>query len=170
MENLISANIHLLDQAERLLTALEDQVYSDPNGNVFSSSLGQHVRHCFDHYSSFLRGLPLARIDYDHRVRDADLECSTSCALAEVARLREGLQKAASVSSTSSVEVKMDCGGGDQEWYRSTLGRELQFLVSHTVHHYAMINGMCRERGLSVEEGFGIAPSTLRHREMANID
>ena len=169
MENLISANIHLLDQAERLLNDLEDQVYAAPDGNVFGASLGQHVRHCFDHYSSFLRGLPFDRVDYDHRVRDPDLECSTACALVEIARLREGIAGVASASSTAAVEVKMDCGGGDQEWHQSTIARELQFLVSHTVHHYAMINAMCTQRGLAVEEGFGIAASTLQHRKLANI-
>lgn len=169
MRDLISANIFLLDQAERLLTALEDQVYADPDGSVFSSSLGQHLRHCFDHYASFLNGLPFSKIDYDHRERNPDLECSTDCAMAEVVRIREGLLSSAGGDSTTKVEVKMDCGGGDQAWHQSTLGRELQFLVSHTVHHFAMINGMCRQRGLLMEEGFGIAPSTLQHRKMANI-
>jgi len=169
MQDLVSANIFLLDQAERLLTDLEDQVYAEPDGNVFSSSLGQHLRHCLDHYASFLNGLPFSKIDYDHRERNPDLECLTACAITEVERLRQGLVEAAGSDVHTQVAVKMDCGGGDQAWHQSTLGRELQFLVSHSVHHFAMINGMCRERGLSTEEGFGIAPSTLQHRKLANI-
>ncbi len=170
MESLIRANLHFLDQAGRLLTGLEDHDYADPDGKVFESSLGQHLRHCLDHYASYLRGLPLLKIDYDHRERDPDLECSTECALSELTRLRDGLLKSAELDSRTEVLVQMDCGGADQGWHQSTLGRELQFLVSHTVHHFAMMNGMCRERGISMEEGFGIAPSTLRHRQLASID
>ncbi|NIP97468.1 MAG: hypothetical protein GWO24_30170, partial [Akkermansiaceae bacterium] len=44
------------------------------------------------------------------------------------------------------------------------LGRELQFLVSHTVHHFAMIGGICRALGVALEDDFGVAPSTIRHR------
>ena len=58
----------------------------------------------------------------------------------------------------------MDCGGDEIEWQPSTTGRELQFLVSHTVHHFAMIGGICRALEVEMEENFGVAPSTLRHR------
>ncbi len=168
MESLIRANIHFLDQAERLLGQLDERVYAEPCGRVFGASIGQHLRHCLDHYSSFLRGLALMKVDYDHRERDTSVESSIKHALAELDRLKVELLKTASQNSADVILVKMDCGGGDQECYQSTLGRELQFLASHTVHHYAMMNGMCREQGISVEEGFGIAPSTLRHRELAS--
>jgi len=170
MEKLIFANLHLLNQAERLLITMPDHDYADPVGNLYGATLGQHLRHCLDHYSSFLGGLPDRRINYDHRERLATLESSTGCALEEVKRLKSELLEYASGKAGTSVSVKMDCGEGKQVWQQSTLGRELQFLVSHTVHHFAMINGMCRQRGLSMEEGFGIAPSTLRHRALDKID
>lgn len=170
MENLIEANIHLLNQAERLLMEIADSDYAAPDGTLYGSSLGQHLRHCLDHYASFLRGTPEAAIDYDHRVREEKLECSTQCACREISQIRERLRAAKGLDVASAVQVKMDCGGADHSWHASTLGRELQFLVSHTVHHFAMIHGMCSQRGMKVEEGFGLAPSTLRHRELANID
>ena len=60
--------------------------------------------------------------------------------------------------------VKMDCGGDEIPWQPSTPGRELQFLVSHTVHHFAMIGGICHSLGVEVDKDFGVAPSTLRHQ------
>gem|GEM_PF-3780218 len=33
-----------------------------------------------------------------------------------------------------------------------------------------MIGGMCTCLGIKMEAGFGVAPSTLRHREMATIE
>jgi len=170
MEFLISANIHLLGQAKRLLQVIADQDYADPVGDLFDATMGQHLRHCLDHYASFLSGVPGEEVNYDHRDRSPQLECSTECALAEVERLEKGLHTHGEADLQARVSVKMDCGGEGGDWHHSTLGRELQFLVSHTVHHFAMINGMCRQRGLSMEDGFGIAPSTLRHREMAKAE
>ncbi len=170
MESLIRANIFFLDQAQRLLANMDDQVYATQSGKVFGASLGQHLRHCLDHYASFLGGLSLMKIDYDHRERDEKLETSTEYASGLMRGLKNDLLELNDRDAASEVLVKMDCGGGDQGWYQSTLGRELQFLVSHTVHHFAMMTGMCQERGLAVERGFGIAPSTLRHRQLAKID
>ena len=46
---------------------------------------------------------------------------------------------------------------------QSTFARELQFLASHTVHHYALISIASRMQGIMPAEGFGIAPSTLKY-------
>lgn len=55
---------------------------------------------------------------------------------------------------------------GIPEWCGSTLHRELQFLVSHTVHHYALIVALLGRLSYELEPehaDFGIAPSTLAH-------
>ncbi len=168
MEDLIEANLFLMNQAGRLLERMEDGVYGEPIEHLFEATVGQHVRHCLDHYASFVRGLLGGVIDYDQRERVASLECSTDCALEELERLKQELKGVGDVGGV--VRVKMDCGGADQSWQESSLGRELQFLVSHTVHHFAMIGGACREKGVELEKGFGLAPSTIRHRKLANID
>jgi uncharacterized damage-inducible protein DinB len=53
----------------------------------------------------------------------------------------------------------------EEDWAGSTLGRELHFLFSHTVHHYALIAAQLRQIGLPIPEGFGISPATLRFRQ-----
>jgi hypothetical protein len=47
---------------------------------------------------------------------------------------------------------------------QSSAGRELQVLASHTTHHYALIALLLQARGIEVEPGFGVAPSTLVYR------
>lgn len=173
MDSLIRANIHFLDQAERLLVQVLDQDYGCAVESFYGSTLGQHMRHCLDHYRALLAGLPDLRIDYDHRARVHEIEVSTERAIAEVKTVRAQLEALLSSETPVNLLVKMDCGGscqGDEEWQPSTLGRELQFLVSHTIHHFAMIGGMCGCLGIEMEDGFGVAPSTLRHRETAPID
>ncbi len=171
MEQLIQSNIHFLDQAERLLIELSDDDYSCGVEAFYGSTIGQHLRHCLDHYRSFLSGLANAKIDYDHRTRAEALESSTDHALSEVREIQSKIRALKEIEVPVGLLVKMDCGGdADQEWQPSTLGRELQFLVSHTVHHFAMIGGMCTCLSIDLEKGFGVAPSTLRYREKAIIN
>ena len=170
MQHLINANLHFLDQAECLLGGVADHQYARPVDNFYSSTLGQHFRHCLDHYASFLNGMRSARIDYDARERAEDLEISTDYAIQEITRIRAQLIELGRSEPPVELLVKVDCGTQTDEYQPSTPGRELQFLVSHTVHHFAMIGGMCCCLGIGMEPDFGVAPSTLRHRETASID
>ena len=64
------------------------------------------------------------------------------------------------------IEVRADVGTGEdpeKAWCGSTVARELRFLVSHTVHHYALIAMVLRGHGLDPGEEFGVAPSTLAY-------
>jgi len=52
------------------------------------------------------------------------------------------------------------------EWRRPTTLRELQFLFSHTIHHYALIANLLVMQGVEIgrdHSGFGVAPSTLEY-------
>ena len=53
------------------------------------------------------------------------------------------------------------------QWPESTLERELYVLVSHTIHHYALVAVLLRTLGVDPGPEFGVAPSTLRHWEAA---
>ena len=48
-------------------------------------------------------------------------------------------------------------------WSRSSIARELQSLLSHTVHHYAFIAVALRLQGVEPASDFGVAPSTLEY-------
>jgi hypothetical protein len=43
----------------------------------------------------------------------------------------------------------------------STLGRELLFLSSHTVHHFALLGNYCKAAGVEMGADFGKAPATV---------
>jgi hypothetical protein len=62
-----------------------------------------------------------------------------------------------SLEGCTHVEEDTSC------WCRSTVARELQFLLSHTIHHYALIALVLRLQGFTTGEEFGVNPSTLRH-------
>jgi hypothetical protein len=164
MERLIRANLHYLQQAVALLDCLDDGLFSQPVANFYGSSVGGHLRHCVEHYLSFLAGMDSGRVDYDDRKREVRLETVTGEAAEALRRIMDGLSGLLGGEPPMGLHVKMDCGGDEIEWQPSTIGRELQFLVSHTVHHFAMIGGICRALEVGLEENFGVAPSTIRHR------
>jgi hypothetical protein len=128
--------------------------------------VGQHLRHCVDHVESFLNGIESGRIDYDSRVRGVECETDPRAAASRIASAIQRL-RALPLNESAIVQVKLDCGTAGDPWRNSTAGRELQFLVSHLVHHFAIIAIMCRSQGIEPGLEFGIAPSTLCHRASA---
>lgn len=167
MEGLIRANCRFLQQADALLERLTDGQFSQPMDRFYGSSIGGHLRHCLEHYRSFLSGLVEGKVDYDDRRRDTRLEQCTAAAREALQDVLKQLDVLQQQEIPVGLSVKMDCGGEEVEWQPSTTGRELQFLVSHTIHHFAMIGGICQEQGVELDEAFGVAPSTLRYRAVA---
>lgn len=169
INTLAADNLRYLEQAVHLLASLSDEAYAAPAPHNLGSSVGAHLRHCLDHYDSFLAGLSAGRIDYDARRRDFRLEQERTAGLDKLNQLIAGLQTVMN-QADARVVVKMDCGDNEDEgswWTDSSLRRELQFLISHTVHHYAIIKMVLTARGLAVGSDFGIAPSTLRYHQGA---
>ncbi len=63
------------------------------------------------------------------------------------------------------------CCNSDRGTLRATssITRELDFLLSHTIHHYAIIAVLCRLQNVEVEPDFGVAPSTLRYQSTSKM-
>lgn len=102
-------------------------------------------------------------IDYDDRDRDTAEEKDRDVALASLSEIA-GRLESTELDVGASVRVKV-CAStvGEDLKSISSFGRELQFLVSHTVHHYALIAIASRMQGIHPDESFGVAPSTLKY-------
>jgi hypothetical protein len=66
---------------------------------------------------------------------------------------------ATTLESEVFVETQLDPSGATV-MTRSTVGREVVFLVSHTIHHNAIVAQMLQARGLAVAPRFGFAAAT----------
>jgi len=166
MTELIHANLSLLDQVLELLERLEPETYVKTSPIFGNSAIGGHVRHSLEHYESLLTGLPEGRVNYDRRARNPIIETQPAAAIASTQNLKTKLSALGVADQPQEIRVLMDhdAGSPNEEWQHSSTCRELQFLISHTIHHYAIIAGLCRLHGVAVRESFGVAPSTLRHR------
>ncbi|MBC7980477.1 MAG: hypothetical protein H7Y36_07935 [Armatimonadetes bacterium] len=163
MLGLIHLNRHLIDQAHGFITVLSPIIYSGKCESVFSSSIGQHLRHCIEHYDElFLAHENSRHVNYEARPRDLILETDTGIALARLAKIIVSLD---SLTPTPQPIAVLDTGCENPA--ASSLDRELQYLVSHTVHHFAIIAIIARHFDVQVPGNFGVAPSTLKHRASA---
>jgi uncharacterized damage-inducible protein DinB len=167
MRTLADAAEGLLAQCEALLAGVDDASLSAMSEVMPGGSIGKHLRHLLDHYKAMLAGLePGARVEYDKRSRDVEMERSAAAALREVAAVRGALGGLRGLRAETAVRVLVmaDARGAEVE-VRSTLARELAFATHHAVHHQAMIGTIARGEGRSVPEDFGKAPSTVHHEK-----
>jgi uncharacterized damage-inducible protein DinB len=160
---LIEALIGTLQQEQTLLAALSPEIYTAPGQGAFKSSIGAHIRHNLDHFASFFEGLPKGRIDYEQRRRDGGIARSAEHAMAEIDKQIEALTELGRCDRTGRVAVREENDTGERNWLESSVGRELQFLLGHTVHHHAIIVLLLGQKAVPLPEGFGVAPSTQRH-------
>lgn len=145
-----------------LLRDLDDALYQRTAPPFYESSAGAHMRHIYDHCRQFLRGVGAGHVDYDAREREPRFEIDREFA---IERLRRTVDAFETLSIPDDARVTVRLNSRDASLVsESTVARELQFLISHTVHHYALIAFVLRHEGVSVPAGFGVSPSTLEYQ------
>lgn len=156
-------NLDQLERIDGLLARLESGDYT--HRQVSADPIGKHVRHVLEHYESLLQGID-GRIDYETRARDPEVETDPRVASERIAGIRERLAALPEMDAPASVRVRYTAASDDQTvtGIESTLERECHFVLSHTVHHMALIALLAQRYGHGVPEGFGVAGSTLRYR------
>lgn len=158
----IRDNIAALQQGIDLLSRLSTERYTQRTPACFNSTAGAHLRHVIEHYFSFFQGMQTGEIDYEARARDSLIETDPAYALAQLESVCDRLER---LKDAAVLHVRSESLPGKMEtvWCASSTLRELEFLLSHTVHHYALIGVICQLAGQSLPKNFGMAPSTLRH-------
>jgi len=157
----VAANLYELYQ---VISSLTDAAYSLPSDPAFRGSIGAHVRHCLDHVEALLKGIDTGRVEYDKRERGTEIETNRKAALARIKHLHDMLLKLNPEMSNQPITVElMMLSSEPPRPLRSTIGRELAFILSHTIHHNALIAVMARIKGTQLPEKFGYAPATLAY-------
>jgi len=170
LQNLIDLNIAALQEGQRFLSLLNSKQYRQGFKPAFQSDVGTHFRHVLEHYRCFFSQLEKQEFRYDKRERDLRLETEIDYAKTSIEQLIFELSTVGPDIEEGSYTVaeqmeEAQSGSHNLVKVATTIERELLFLQSHTVHHYAMIAAMCRGNGIYPEEGFGVAIPTRNHTQ-----
>lgn len=158
---LLNGCLHCMQQCEDLVSSLAADQYA--HSHEGSSSIGSHVRHILDRFQSLFAGLSDLRVDYDARKRDKAIESNTDSAhfaIASVLRRLRELDLGKLTKQTLLVRETV-YHLGDPVEISSNVERELMGLVTHSIHHLAIISMLAKQCGHPMVESFGKAPSTI---------
>ncbi|MDH3626861.1 MAG: hypothetical protein OEV00_02125 [Acidobacteriota bacterium] len=162
-------NIRCLRQGATFIEQLDDPMFTEQPDTFFRGGVGGQFRHCIDFYACLVRDMDGGRINYAKRERDPRVETDRAVAADCMRQLADKLETIHQDMARKSLEVLSDSHSADAldaDWSGSTLQRELQFLASHTIHHFALIVSILVRLGWKPTaefSEFGIAPSTLSH-------
>lgn len=124
--------------------------------------VGRHVRHIADHFVALRLGLEAGAIDYNQRSRGTAVELDWEPASIFFGDIAAWLNKLEGVDREIEVFSEIDCWKTVSQSFKSTVARELLYLINHTIHHAAYINLLLHCEGITTPEHIGIAPGTAR--------
>jgi hypothetical protein len=166
-QRLLRFNAAVLNQALALVAA-----HQKSGAPAYAHPVGAHLRHVIEHYEALIVPDEPGVVDYDQRPRDRELATKTS-----VARLRlQGLLRQLAGWTGSRLDAPVQVRGlgglaGDFHFaVPSSVGRELVFVASHAIHHYAVLQPHCTQHGIPISAEFGRAPATVAHERVALAD
>jgi uncharacterized damage-inducible protein DinB len=150
-----------LDEIASLLMEIDPRLYVARPAPGVSGSVGGHLRHALDHISALLAGEGSSELSYDRRERGTAVESDPGAALRQILRLRAALDRAVPRSLDEPILVRsMVSSSAETTTAWSTFGREVAFVMSHTIHHQAIIALLLDLQGVGVPHRFGVAPSS----------
>ena len=151
------------DVLEQMLALVA--LHEAPGAPAYAGPMGAHLRHLIEHFEALVFPAEPGVVDYDSRPRDAELERSPALAHTRVLALSQALARWP--ARRLGVPVRVHGLGGLAGEFRfavaSSIGRELAFVASHAVHHFAVLKAHCQQHGIAVPAEFGKAPATVAH-------
>jgi uncharacterized damage-inducible protein DinB len=132
--------------------------------------MGEHLRHIVDMYLALMNEPTVEVVDYDCRRRGAAIEQERAAGIQALESIRDWLLNLAPDRLDSPVTILSEASVTSRQICEmpSTLRRELLFVASHTIHHFALIRVVTIHLNVKTDEGFGYAPATATYlREQA---
>lgn len=165
----IADNVDLIRQGIAAIAIVGPDAYRGAPGADAASPIGAHFRHVLDHYLAFLDGLSTGVLNYDIRQRDPRAERDTAAATRTAEDITLRMEQITDLQLSQSIQISsnvIEDGKSVVDWSGSTVQRELMYLLSHTVHHYAIIRLLATQAVSRLDADFGVAPSTIAHRRL----
>lgn len=166
LQDFIAENVRVLEELRDLVARLDRDRYAGTGGLPVASGPGGHVRHILDAYDCLLRGVAAGRVDFTARERDERTANDPAYACDRISGTVKALRMLR-IPASAPLSVRAEDTAGNA-WCASSVSRELQSLLSHTIHHLALVALVLRLRGVEPGETIGVAPSTLAYWKKAS--
>ena len=162
---MLDSHLQVLQQAIDYLDSISNKNYTHCQKPTFISSAGEHIRHILDHYLALLESDSSGTIDYNKRNRGNNCETDPECAKSICLNIISWLESidTNSLNSPLTVLTEINIKKTFSVEVESTMARELIFVSSHAIHHFAMIAIISKSQEHSTHFQFGIAPATATH-------
>lgn len=155
---------NIFAQLSTSLGQLSPPQYSQPCINLFSNTIGQHVRHIIELFQCLEHGYHSGIVNYEKRKRDVFIETDKelACHLLQCIGVDLGkpnkqlLLEACYDEATTDSDIAIETN-----YYR-----EIAYNLEHTIHHMALIRvGITEISNLQLPDDFGVASSTIKYRK-----
>ncbi|WP_340202640.1 DinB family protein [Ascidiimonas sp. W6] len=159
-----------LNQLISLLNQLSDVEFSSRLEILNESSIGMHIRHIIEFYQCLDSATKTGQVNYDGRKRNLLLENDKALCVKAIQEIET------SISSIKTDQSLVLCCDYSQEedtaseliHINTSVLRELQYNLEHTVHHMAIIRIGVKtfETSVELDPDFGVAASTIRNKKV----
>ena len=168
MNNLIQNIKQTLEELRNVIYLMNNEQFYKPLTIFSGSSVGMHARHIAEFYQCLLMQYNDSQIiNYDKRCRDHSLESCTQHFGLTISHIIKTLETVNHGSLSTPLSITSEGEDELSEPIVSSLARELQYNLEHTIHHAAFIKigVLCLLPDAQLPKTFGVAPSTLRHQQ-----
>ena len=150
-------------QLHETLDKLTPEQYTACSKSLFNATIGQHVRHIVELFQCLEQGYETGIVNYERRKRDRQIEMDKNLAIRLLHQINSDLLR---TDKKLQLEMSYDDVSNETITVESNYYREVVYNLEHTVHHMALIRvGVAELSDIQLPEGFGVASSTIKHRE-----
>lgn len=163
------ACLQIFEQLSKVVNDIEQVDFVRPCASLSNATIGQHIRHTLEFFTCFEEGYQNGVINYDKRSHDKLLESDKVLAMKA---LQKSVAFVKSLTDNYSLKLEVSYGQGSNICVLETnTMRELVYNIEHAVHHMAIIKIGIRETApyIILDSNFGIADSTVRHKETSTV-
>ncbi|NIJ52937.1 hypothetical protein [Dyadobacter arcticus] len=161
-------SVEILSQLIEMTEQFSRDEYTRNLDLLSTNSVGRHLRHILEFYDLAVRAGNTGKLNYDKRERNLLLENDPREAILKMKELIVFIRMmkddmVLKLEASYSADVRNDVK------ITTTFYRELLYNVEHAVHHMAImaIAVKVEFRHIRLSENFGIAYSTIQHKQTA---
>ena len=156
----------ILQQLRTTVGQLNPEQYSLSLPVLSGSSVGMHVRHIAELLGCLVAGYEKGIVNYDDRERNLKLETDPVYAACYTLELENQISEQEDLPMLLKANYSLTAN--TDHFIKTSYYRELAYNIEHTIHHMAILRIALHQHfpHIRLNGGFGIAPSTLRYKQV----